>query len=177
MRKPNRYVPPHIGRRGSTTLDASRKARQRNYHVHRGATGQPVKSKDTKITNSRHVLSGDESPEKFSVYQRLRRFDRDNKGFITHHDLRMVTSELGHELTEEEIVDMADSTCTAKKSREVEASETTKNVGNRASSYSSQEPANVPTLANMRRRSSSARPVMDSESKKPPRPTSSSSSI
>ena len=73
---------------------------------------QPVKSKDAKITTSTCV-EWDESPEKFSVYQRLRRFDRDNKGFITHHDLRMVTSELARATEERSLI--RDSTSTAKR--------------------------------------------------------------
>lgn len=121
----NRLVPPPIGRRGSTTLDASRKARQRDYHIHRGGAyaAVPLDPNAARIASARSVLSRDQSPETFSVYQRLRRFDRDNKGFITHHDLRMVTSELGHELTEEEIVDMADSTSTAKMRGKVDGAE------------------------------------------------------
>ena len=112
----NKHVRPHIGRRGSTTLDVSRKAWQREANIHRGGaySAQPLDRNNTKSSTSKSVLSRDTGPEKFSVYQRLRRFDRDNKGFITHQDLRMVTSELGHELTEEEILDMADSTSMSK---------------------------------------------------------------
>ena len=56
--------------------------------------------------SSRSGSSSQPSNTTREVYGRLRRFDRDNKGFIDHNDLRLVTSELGEKLTEQELSDM-----------------------------------------------------------------------
>jgi serine/threonine protein kinase len=85
-------------------------ATQRTTRKHRGGAYNTTVLDETPIsfaaTRSSAALGTDEIERK--VYGRLRLFDRDNKGFISHNDLRLVTSELGEKLTDQELSDMAE---------------------------------------------------------------------
>jgi serine/threonine protein kinase/CRP-like cAMP-binding protein len=83
----------------------------------------------------RYSTDGPKKRIEKEVYGRLRLFDRDNKGFISHNDLRLVTSELGEQLTDQELSDMAKVATGANKESETNTLPTS--TGNSSSNSSS----------------------------------------
>jgi serine/threonine protein kinase len=112
----------------SPVLTADRSRHRGGAYASIDTDGAPISF--AAITRSSTALeSTDPDDTEAQVYGRLRRFDRDNKGFISHNDLRLVTSELGVKLTDQELSDMA-KVATGKKEKNIDALQQNNSINN-----------------------------------------------